>query len=70
MEYVGLGFHEPDFDFGSLLGHHAQTRKLTTDNHIVVPADPTQSHGEVAFMLWLQKQGYTVEYRYDPVIQA
>jgi hypothetical protein len=70
IEYVGLGFHEPDFDFGSLLGHHAQTRKLTKGNHIVVPSDPTKAHGEVAFMLWLQEQGYTVEYRYDPVIQA
>jgi len=53
-----------------LLGHHAQSRKLTTDNHIVVPSDPTKAHGEVQFMLWLQTQGYTVEYRYAPVKQA
>ena len=70
MEYVGHGFHEPGFDFGKLVGHHAQTRKLVTENHIVVPADPTQAHGEVGFLGWLEDCGYTVEYRYAPAIQA
>ena len=70
MEYVGHGFHEDEFDFSSLLGHHAQTRKLVSNNHIVVPSDPTKAHGEVKFMLWLQEQGYTVEYRYAPLKQA
>ena len=70
MEYVGRGFHEDGFNFGGLLGHHAQTRKLVSTNHIVVPADPTKSHGEVEFMLWLQTQGYTVEYQYDALKQA
>jgi hypothetical protein len=70
IEYVGLGFHEDDFDFGTLLGHHAQTRKLVTDNHIVVPADPRFSHGEMKFMTWMESQGYTAEYKYDPSIQA
>jgi hypothetical protein len=70
MEYVGNDFHEDGFDFSSLLGHHAQSRKLKTDNHIVVPSDPTKAYGEVKFMLWLQSQGYTVEYQYAPVIQA
>jgi len=70
IEYVGHGFHEEGFDFGGLLGHHAQTRKLKTNNHIVVPADPTKSYGEVKFILWLQDQGYTVEYQYESVKQA
>jgi hypothetical protein len=52
------------------LGHHAQTRKLVTDNHIVVPADPRFSHGEMKFMTWMESQGYTAEYKYDPSIQA
>jgi hypothetical protein len=70
IEYVGRGFHEADFDYNKLLGHHAQTRKLVSANHVVVPSDPTVSHGEVGFLSWLQGQGYTVEYRYDPVKQA
>jgi len=70
MEYVGLGFHEEDFDYNKLLGHHAQTRKLVSANHIVVPADPTGSYGEIDFLGFLEDSGYTVEYRYDPVIQA
>ena len=70
IEYVGLGFHEEGFNFDSLLGHHAQTRKLITDNHIAVPVDPRLSYGEFEFMNWLEHQGYTVEYRYDPVKQA
>jgi hypothetical protein len=70
MEYVGLGFHEDGFNFGGLLGHHAQTRKLVDTNHIVVPANPALSHGEVEFLDWLQSTGYTLEYRYDPVVQA
>ena len=70
IEYVGLGFHEQGFNFDSLLGHHAQTRKLITDNHIAVPVDPRLSYGEFEFMNWLEHQGYTVEYRYDPVKQA
>ena len=70
MEYVGLGFHEEDFDYSKLLGHHAQTRKLVSANHIVVPADPTESYGEVDFLGFLEGIGYTVEYRYDPVKQA
>jgi len=53
-----------------LLGHHAQTRKLKTNNHIVVPADPTKSYGEAEFVLWLQSIGYTVEYQYESVKQA
>jgi hypothetical protein len=69
-EYVGYGFHEEWFDYNKLLGHHAQTRKLVSTNHVVVPVDPTKSYGEVSFMSWLQEQGYTVEYRYDPVKQA
>jgi len=70
MEYVGLGFHEEDFDYSKLLGHHAQTRKLVSANHIVVPADPTESYGEIDFLGFLQDSGYTLEYRYDPVKQA
>ena len=70
MEYVGHGFHQEWFDYNKLLGHHAQTRKLVSTNHVVVPVDPTKSYGEVSFMSWLQEQGYTVEYRYDPVKQA
>ena len=70
IEYVGHGFHEEGFNFGGLLGHHAQSRKLVSTNHIVVPVDPKKSHGEVGFMLWLQSIGYTVEYQYDTVIQA
>jgi hypothetical protein len=70
IEYVGLGFHEEDFDYTKLLGHHAQTRKLASTNHVVVPIDPINSYGEIDFLGWLQTQGYTVEYRYDPVKQA
>ena len=70
IEYVGHGFHEEGFNFGGLLGHHAQSRKLVSTNHIVVPVDPTKSYGEAQFMLWLQSIGYTVEYQYDTVIQA
>jgi hypothetical protein len=70
IEYVGRGFHEEGFDFDSLLGHHAQTRKLINDNHIAVPVDPRLSYGEFEFMNWLQDKGYTVEYRYAPVKQA
>jgi Protein of unknown function (DUF5672) len=70
IEYVGLGFHEENFDYTKLVGHHAQTRKLASTNHVVVPADPTYSYGEVDFLGFLQGIGYTVEYRYDPVKQA
>jgi hypothetical protein len=70
IEYVGHGFHEEGFDYSKLLGHHAQSRKLVNTNHVVVPVDPTKSYGEVSFMSWLQEQGYTVEYRYDPIKQA
>lgn len=70
IEYVGGGFHEEDFNFDSLLGHHAQTRKLVSDSHIAVPADPRVSHGEMQFMQWLESKGYTAEYSYDPLIQA
>jgi len=70
IEYVGSGFHEEGFNFDSLLGHHAQTRKLTSDNHIVVPSDPTTAYGEMQFLNWLEDKGYTLEYRYDPVEQA
>jgi len=70
IEYVGGGFHEEWFDYNKLLGHHAQTRKLVSANHIVVPADPTESYGEVDFLGFLEGIGYTVEYRYDPVKQA
>jgi hypothetical protein len=70
IEYVGLGFHEENFDYNKLLGHHAQTRKLASTNHVVVPIDPINSYGEIDFLGWLQTQGYTVEYRYDPVKQA
>jgi hypothetical protein len=70
IEYVGRGFHEEGFDFDSLLGHHAQTRKLVSDNHIAVPVDPRLSYGEFEFMNWLQDKGYTLEYRYAPVKQA
>jgi len=70
IEYVGRGFHPEWFDYNKLLGHHAQTRKLVSTNHVVIPSDPTGSYGEVGFLSWLQEQGYTVEYRYDPVKQA
>jgi hypothetical protein len=70
IEYVGLGFHEEDFDYTKLVGHHAQTRKLASTNHIVVPVDPTNSYGEVDFLGFLQGIGYTLEYRYAPVKQA
>jgi hypothetical protein len=70
IEYVGLGFHEEDFDYSKLLGHHAQTRKLVSTNHIVVPADPALSYGEIDFLGFLQDSGYTLEYRYAPVNQA
>ena len=70
IEYGGLGFHEENFDYTKLVGHHAQTRKLASTNHVVVPADPTYSYGEVDFLGFLQGIGYTVEYRYDPVKQA
>ena len=70
IEYVGLGFHEENFDYNKLLGHHAQSRKLASTNHVVVPIDPINSYGEIEFLDWLQTQGYTVEYRYDSVKQA
>jgi len=70
IEYVGNGFHEDGFDYNKLLGHHAQSRKLVSTNHIVVPSDPTKAYGEVDFLDFLQGQGYTLEYRYDPVKQA
>jgi hypothetical protein len=70
IEYVGLGFHEEDFDYSKLLGHHAQTRKLVSTNHIVVPADPALSFGEMDFLGFLQDSGYTLEYKYAPVNQA
>jgi hypothetical protein len=70
IEYVGLGFHEENFDYTKLVGHHAQTRKLASNNHVVVPADPTYSYGEVDFLGFLQGIGYTLEYRYAPVKQA
>jgi hypothetical protein len=41
-----------------------------SDNHIVVPADPFASFGEMNFLDFLQSLGYTLEYRYDPVKQA
>ncbi len=70
IEYVGRGCHEEGFNFDSLLGHHAQTRKLASDSHIVVPSDPTNAYGEIQFLNWLEDKGYTLEYRYDPVKQA
>ena len=70
IEYTGLGFHEENFDYDKLLGHHAQSRKLVSANHIVVPADPSKAYGEIEFLDWLQTKDYTVEYRYDPVNQA
>jgi Protein of unknown function (DUF5672) len=70
IEYVGRGFHEEGFDYSKLLGHHAQTRKLVSANHIVVPADPTESYGEIDFLGFLQDSGYTLEYRYAPVEQT
>jgi hypothetical protein len=70
IEYAGLGFHEKNFDYNKLLGHHAQTRKLVSTNHVVVPIDPINSYGEIEFLDWLQTQDYTVEYRYDTVKQA
>jgi hypothetical protein len=70
MEYVGLGFHEDDFDFGCLFGHHAQSRKLVTNNHIVIPANPSTIFGELRFIEWMQQQGYTTEFRYDRTAKA
>jgi len=70
IEYAGLGFHEENFDYNKLLGHHAQTRKLASTNHVVVPIDPINSYGEIEFLDWLQTKNYTVEYRYDTVKQA
>jgi hypothetical protein len=70
IEFAGRGFHEENFDYNKLLGHHAQTRKLASTNHVVVPIDPINSYGEIEFLDWLQTKGYTVEYRYDTVKQA
>ena len=70
MEYVGRGFHEEDFDFSLLLGHHAQTRKLVDDMHVVVDKDISTAYGEVEFLDYLQDNGYTVEYRYAAPVEA
>ena len=58
-----------EFDFGALLGCHAQSRILMDDDHIIVPADPTKAYGEVEFLDYLQFTGYTVEYIYEAAVQ-
>jgi hypothetical protein len=67
MEYAGPGVHT-DFDFSELVGHHAPTRKLTSENYITI-ARPTSEvsnyYREIDFLSWLQTQGYAVE-MYEP----
>jgi hypothetical protein len=70
MEYMGNGFHTEEFDFGMLLGCHAQTRKLMDDDHIIVPKDITNAYGEIEFLDYLQSTGYTVEYKYEVPVQV
>jgi len=70
IEYVGGGFHEEGFDYSKLVGHHAQTRKLKENNHVVIPCSVDDAWREYEFLGWLEQNGYTVEYHHAPVIQA
>ena len=70
MEYMGPGFHTDEFDFGMLLGCHAQSRKLMDDDHIIVPVDISNAYGEIEFLDYLQSTGYTVEYKYEVPVQV
>ena len=68
IEYVGPKIHD-DLDFTKLVGHHAPTRKLVMNNHIVVthPKSVTQNYfREIEFLDYLQSIGYTVEYVAEP----
>ena len=64
VEYALQKLYE-GFDYSQLVGHHGQTRKLVSKNHIVVtlPEEDVQNViGEVEFLTYLQSIGYTVEY--------
>ena len=64
IEYVGPGFHD-GFDFGELVGHHAQSRRLVGDMYVRVTkphGEILDYHGEQEFLNFLKSLGYTVEY--------
>ena len=61
IENVIPTFHD-DFDFGKLLGCHSTSRKLISDNHILVNPICVTSYREPDFLSFLQSIGYTIEY--------
>lgn len=67
IEYVGPKFHD-DFDFNTLVGHHAQSRRLIGDKYVRVTlphGEIKDMHGEERFIQYLSDLGYTIEYTYD-----
>lgn len=68
FEYAGFKIHD-DLDFSQLVGHHAQSRKLVSSNHIAVsfPKEVAENfYREMNFLDYLQSTGYTVEYAATP----
>ncbi len=67
IEYVGPGFHD-GFDFGRLVGHHGQCRRLIAPMRVQIQADSRQIvnvYGESEFQSFLKDIGYTLEYKND-----
>lgn len=64
MEYCGPGFHD-DFDFSTLFGCHAPTRKLVGAHQLFVNVtkhNPDDMVGERRFLDFLSSKGYSIEY--------
>jgi hypothetical protein len=64
MEYAVPKLYD-GFDFSKLLGHHGQSRKLVSKNHIKVTMSQIEvanAVGEADFLAYLESIGYLVEY--------
>lgn len=63
IEYVGPGFHD-GFDLSTIVGHHAQSRKLR--KHHVIDVPPLEvvknMYGEEQMLSYLEEIGYVIQY--------